>query len=157
GWGVFLSGMDLFICDHFFRHRLDVAYVIDPCNGDRGMFQWTDASDEQGQRERMRRTGGFFVTASRFRAAELEYYVPELGTTMAQTSTRSSVGPYPAPVVHLHQPQNAGPPWQAIAAFGALVLQCFLVALIAWRVLAPADSASDRQVAAALDKLNTGL
>jgi proteasome lid subunit RPN8/RPN11 len=156
-WGVFLSGMDLFICDHFFRHQLDVAYVIDPCNCDRGMFQWTDVSDEQGKRERIRRTGGFFVTASRFRAAELEYYVAELGTTMLPTSTRSPAGPYPAPVVHLHQPQNAAPPWQAIASIAVLALQCFLVALIAWRVLAPADSSSNSQVAAALDKLNTAL
>jgi proteasome lid subunit RPN8/RPN11 len=156
-WGVFLSGMDLFICDHFFRHRLDIAYVIDPCNGDRGMFQWTDASDDRDLRERMRRTGGFFVTASRFRAAELEYYVAELGTTMSPISTRSSSGLYPAPVVHLHQPHNPGPPWQTIAAFTVLALQCFLVALIAWRILAPADSASDSQVAAALDKLNTAL
>jgi proteasome lid subunit RPN8/RPN11 len=156
-WGVFLSGMDLFICDHFFRHQLDLAYVIDPCNGDRGMFQWTDASDDRGKGERMRRTGGFFVTASRFRAAELEYYVAELGSAMSPTSTRTSAGPYPAPVVHLHQPQNTASQWQTIAAFAVLALQCFLLALIAWRILAPADSATDGQVAAALDKLNTAL
>lgn len=156
-WGVFLSGMDLFICDHFFRHQLDVAYVIDPCNGDRGMFQWTDASEDQGNRERMRRTGGFFVTASRFRAAELEYYVAELSTTMSSISTRSSVGPYPAPIVHLHQPQNTASHWQTIAVFTVLALQCFLVALIAWRALTPAESAADSQVAAAIDKLNTAL
>src|SRR5205085_1976893 len=53
-WGVFLSGMDMFICDNFFNKQLDVAYVIDPCRGDRGMFQWT--SDPQ---HRVQRTGGF--------------------------------------------------------------------------------------------------
>src|SRR5206468_822100 len=52
-WGVFLSGMDLFICDHFFSQQLDVAYVIDPCRGDRGMFQWIDDSGEP--RKRMQR------------------------------------------------------------------------------------------------------
>ena len=35
-WGVFLSGMDMFICDNFFNRELDVALVIDPCRGDRG-------------------------------------------------------------------------------------------------------------------------
>lgn len=43
GWGIFLSGMDLFICENFFTKPLDIAYVIDPCRHDRGMFQWTDA------------------------------------------------------------------------------------------------------------------
>src|SRR2546423_7842937 len=85
-WGVFLSGMDLFICHNFFSQKLDVAYVIDPCRGDRGMFQWTDEINDQ--RKQVRRTGGFFVTASRFRAAELEYYVAELSAAMSSTSTR---------------------------------------------------------------------
>jgi proteasome lid subunit RPN8/RPN11 len=158
-WGVFLSGMDLFICDHFFRHPLDVAYVIDPCRGDRGMFQWTDNGNDQDQRERVRRTGGFFVTASRSRAAELENFVAELSKTMSPTSTRVPAGSYPAPVVHLHQPHGDAPPWQTIAALGALMLQCLLVALIAWRVFSPAaaDSDIDSKVAAALDKLNTSL
>jgi proteasome lid subunit RPN8/RPN11 len=31
-WGVFLSSMDMFICDNFFN-KLDVAYVIDPWRG----------------------------------------------------------------------------------------------------------------------------
>jgi len=155
GWGVFLSGMDLFICDHFFSQKLDVAYVIDPCRGDRGMFQWIDDGSEN--RNQMRRTGGFFVTASRFRAAELEYYVGELSAAMSPTSTRPAAGPYPAPIVHLHQPQSATPPRQAIAAFSVLALQCLLVALIAWRVLVPAPSTANGEVAAALDKLNTAL
>src|SRR5205823_6671169 len=85
-WGVFLSGMDMFICDNFFNKRLDAAYVIDPCRGDRGMFQWTG-----NPRQRVRRTGGFFVTASRFRAAELEHYVAELSSNMpGAISSRSA-------------------------------------------------------------------
>src|SRR5206468_31040 len=74
--------------------------------------------------------------------------------TMSPTSTRLAGGTYPAPVVHLHQPHSATPPWQVIAALGVLTLQCLLVALIAWRVLAPADSGADSQVAVALDKVN---
>lgn len=156
-WGVFLSGMDLFICDHFFRDKLDVAYVIDPCSGDRGMFQWTDASHAQDERKRMQRTSGFFVTASRFRAAELEYYVAELSAAMSRSSTGPTTRPYSAPVVHLHQPPSATPPWQAAMVFAMLALQSLLVALIAWRLLAPVTSAQDSQVAAALDKLNGAL
>ena len=137
-WGVFLSGMDMFICDNFFNKRLDVAYVIDPCRGDRGMFQWT--GDE---RQRVRRTGGFFVTASRFRAAELEHYVGELSGKMPATSTqRGTSGGYGAPVVHLHQPAPARErDWQGPAMIGMLTLQFCLLALIAWKVIDPAGAA----------------
>ncbi len=38
GWSVFLSDMDVFICDHFFAHPDDVALVIDPTSGDTGLF-----------------------------------------------------------------------------------------------------------------------
>jgi proteasome lid subunit RPN8/RPN11 len=133
-WGVFLSGMDMFICDNFFNKPLDIAYVIDPCRQDRGMFQWT--GDE---RQRVRRTGGFFVTASRFRAAELEHYVAELSGTMPATSSRTVAGAHGgAPVVHLHQPAPPPPPaWQAPAVVGMLALQFCLLALIAWRMIEP--------------------
>ena len=104
-WGVFLSGMDMFICDNFFNKKLDVAYVIDPCRGDRGMFQWTGDA-----RHRVRRTGGFFVTASRFRAAELEYYVAELSSTMpAASPLRSAAGPTAAPLCIASTARSAAP------------------------------------------------
>jgi proteasome lid subunit RPN8/RPN11 len=137
-WGVFLSGMDMFICDNFFNKPLDLAYVIDPCRGDRGMFQWTGnrASGEKSQR--VRRTGGFFVTASRFRAAELEHYVGEISGAMPATSMRATAGSHGAPVVHLHQPPQPQPPaWQAPAVMGMLCLQFCLLALIAWRMVDP--------------------
>lgn len=38
GWGVFLSDLDVFICDHFFARPDDVALVIDPTSGDTGLF-----------------------------------------------------------------------------------------------------------------------
>lgn len=133
-WGVFLSGMDMFICDNFFNKPLDLAYVIDPCRGDRGMFQWTGNPSQ-----RVRRTGGFFVTASRFRAAELEHYVGELSGTMPATTSRaSSVGHAGSPVVHLHQPAPPPPPaWQVPTIVGMLALQFCLLALIAWKMIDP--------------------
>ena len=47
GWGVFLSGMDTFICGHFFNKPLDVALVVDPCQQERAFFQWTTTGDRR--------------------------------------------------------------------------------------------------------------
>src|SRR4029453_1116809 len=87
-WGVFLSGVDMFICDYFFNKKLDVAFVIDPCRGDRAMFQWTGNPSQ-----RVKRQGGYFVTASRFREAELEHYVGELSGQMPVTTTSQRSAP----------------------------------------------------------------
>jgi proteasome lid subunit RPN8/RPN11 len=67
GWTVFLSPMDLFICNNFFNRSLDVALVIDPCNDDRGWFQWDESHQTQ-------RTGGFFLTSIRYREQELNHF-----------------------------------------------------------------------------------
>ncbi len=67
GWTVFLSPMDLFICNNFFNRPLDVALVIDPCNDDRGWFQWDDSHQTQ-------RTGGFYLTSIRYREQELNHF-----------------------------------------------------------------------------------
>jgi len=67
GWTVFLSPMDLFICNNFFNRQLDVALVIDPCNDDRGWFQWDESHQTQ-------RTGGFFLTSIRYREHELNHF-----------------------------------------------------------------------------------
>jgi proteasome lid subunit RPN8/RPN11 len=40
GFGIFLSGMDLFIQDNFFNEPWQVAFVDDPKGGDRGVFVW---------------------------------------------------------------------------------------------------------------------
>ena len=67
GWSVFLSGMDLFICNNFFNRPLDVALVIDPCKQDRGWFQWNQQNTTQ-------RTSGFVLTTGRFRQQELNQF-----------------------------------------------------------------------------------
>jgi proteasome lid subunit RPN8/RPN11 len=132
-WGVFLSGMDMFICDHFFNKPLDVALVIDPCRDDRGMFQWTgDPGD------RIRRTGGFYLISSRFRHDELALYAAQMEGTSEMASDPRSRGfapPHiPAPVVNIADSQS---PWQSLAVFGMLTTQFVLLALIAWRLLLP--------------------
>jgi proteasome lid subunit RPN8/RPN11 len=40
GFGIFLSGMDLFIHEHFFNLPWQVAYVYDPLRDEEGMFLW---------------------------------------------------------------------------------------------------------------------
>jgi proteasome lid subunit RPN8/RPN11 len=132
-WGVFLSGMDMFICDNFFNKKLDVAYVIDPCRGDRAMFQWTG-----DPRNRCRRTGGFYLISSRFRQAELENYVAQLEGKVPEMPAQYSPSGYGAPVINVQQPRDKEPQWQGIAVLGMLSLQFALLALIAWKLLAPA-------------------
>jgi proteasome lid subunit RPN8/RPN11 len=40
GFGIFLSEMDLFICDHFFNLLWQSAFVFDPHSGEEGNFIW---------------------------------------------------------------------------------------------------------------------
>src|SRR5205823_14556508 len=56
-FGIFLSGHDLFIHQHFFNQPLQVAYVVDPIRQTRGFFQWRDGDPTP--------VGGFFLTADR--------------------------------------------------------------------------------------------
>ena len=44
GFGIFLSGMDLFIQDNFFNEPWQVAFVHDPLGGDEGVFVWRDGT-----------------------------------------------------------------------------------------------------------------
>jgi proteasome lid subunit RPN8/RPN11 len=116
-WGVFLSGMDMFICDNFFNKMLDVAYVIDPCRLDRAFFQWTGKPSE-----RIRRTGGFYVTASRFREQELATTVAALeGKIQMPTYTGGAGG---SPIINVQSPHPPPKPvWETAGTFGMLALQ----------------------------------
>jgi proteasome lid subunit RPN8/RPN11 len=147
-WGVFLSGMDMFICDNFFNKPLDVALVIDPCRDDRGFFQWTGNPSQ-----RKRRTGGFYLFGSRFRAAELEEFAAELEGREVM-SRESRLGGYPAPVVNIADKNGA---WQAPAIMGMLTLQFCVLALLVWKMTAPpgdaAANARDKQLVAIEQRL----
>lgn len=146
-WGVFLSGMDMFICDNFFARELDVALVIDPCRQDRGMFQWTGNPED-----RIRRTDGFYVTASRFREAELEQYIAQLeGSTMAHDPRFANQG-YSAPVVNVTG--NREQPWQGIAIMGMLVIQLCFLALIGWKMTMPVGNQKPDGIASIEKKLD---
>lgn len=134
GWGVFLSGMDLFICDHFFNRPLDVALVIDPCQDERGMFQWTEDRT-------VRQTLGFYLTANRFRAHELNAYAARL---RKEPDMMRGQAPYPPPA-----PTD---PWsdpRTVAMFSGLglmlLMQFVLVALVAWKVVSPASPPAETE------------
>lgn len=136
-WGVFLSGLDMFICENFFNKPLDVAFVIDPCQRDRGFFQWLPGDSRQ-----TRRTGGFYLTASRLRASELEDYAAQLEGKMTMTQDPRRSSPLHANFPSVLQVAPAGSLPQTIAILGMLSLQfCFLM-LLTWRLLLPADADS---------------
>jgi proteasome lid subunit RPN8/RPN11 len=143
-WGVFLSGMDMFICDNFFNKPLDVALVIDPCRAERGWFQWTG-----DPRERIRRTTGFFLTTSRCRQDELNDYVSYLeGSLPMPIDSRS--GSLPAglpPVIHLSGERNST---TTIAVLGMITIQSLFLGLLGWRMISTRDSDAGRDVAAAV-------
>jgi proteasome lid subunit RPN8/RPN11 len=69
-FGIFLSGHDLFIHEHFFAQPLQVAYVVDPIRQTRGCFQW-----REGQ---VRPVGGFWLTSPRAERPELASFVNDL-------------------------------------------------------------------------------
>ncbi len=56
-FGIFLSGHDLFIHEHFFAQPLQVAYVVDPIRQTRGFFRWSGGALQQ--------VGGYYLTADR--------------------------------------------------------------------------------------------
>lgn len=132
-WGVFLSGMDRFICDHFFNRPLDVALVIDPIRDDRGWFYWQRSGDE-----RLPRSGGFHVTASRFRDRELRRFVAQFQDDQTMRSDRLDRGAVEnaslvrSEVVHTMRLQFS---WVAAAVMLLLVMQGLLGFVVAWRLM----------------------
>ena len=69
-FGVFLSGHDLFIHQHFFGQPLQVAYVVDPIRQTRGFFQWRGTALVQ--------VSGFFLMAGRDQRQALARLVNDL-------------------------------------------------------------------------------
>ena len=153
GWSVFLSGMDLFICNNFFNRPLDVALVIDPCNDDRGWFQWTD--DEP---PKTNRTGGFYLISGRYRQQELNHFAriynrePTMNQDPRYAGDIYSGGTQP--VVNLMDNRR---PIFDFAIVAMLLTQFLLFAFIGWKLLDPAtadgSANTDEQVANLQQKL----
>ncbi len=133
-WGVFLSGMDMFICDNFFNDSLDVALVIDPCRGDRGWFFWNEVEGQTLKKQ----VSGFYLFANRFRRTELlqfahalatpnpAYFDPRYESFDGETAMQ--------PVVNIHDQKS---PVMLIAVMGMLTIQLAVLGLIAWKLLSP--------------------
>lgn len=134
-WGVFLSGMDMFICDNFFNRPLDMAYVIDPCRGDRAFFQWS--SDP---RDRCKRQKGFYVIASRYRAVELEAAVASLQKDgfMPVENRLSGYAANGAPIINVTQPPASSQ--QNLPLWVMMTVQMCLLALLVWKLAVPSAS-----------------
>lgn len=131
GWSVFLSGMDLFICNNFFNRPLDVALVIDPCEQDRGWFQWSE-----GPSPSTFRTKGFVLTTGRFRQQELDQfariYNKEPMMNLDPRYGGGSMNNSQSPVVMMG---NERKPLYDFAILAMLMTQFLFVSLLAWRML----------------------
>lgn len=136
GWSVFLSGMDLFICNNFFNRPLDVALVIDPCNDDRGWFQWTDAESPQTSR-----TAGFYLVTGRYRQQELNHFARTYNREPIMNQDPRYAGDIYSggtqPVVNLMDNRK---PIFDVAIVAMLLTQFLLFAFIGWKLLAPATA-----------------
>ena len=131
GWTVFLSGMDLFICNNFFNKPLDVALVIDPVNDDRGWFQWTE-----GPRPVTRPTKGFYLISNKYRQSELKYFSRLYSNGPDMNDPRYSESSFGggSPVVNLTESRN---PMMDLAILAMLTVQFAILALLAWKMMTP--------------------
>lgn len=140
GWTVFLSGMDLFICNNFFNKPLDVALVIDPVNDDRGWFQWTDDS-----RPVTRPTQGFYLMTNKYRQSELKYFSRLYSKGLDMNDPRyseSSFGSGASPVVNVMDNRR---PLFDLAIVAMLTFQFLVLSLLAWKLLAPTPEVATEQ------------
>lgn len=145
GWGIFLSELDLFICQSFFTHPLDVALVVDPCQDQRGWFYW-EAGQNGPAKQRSR---GFFLYDSRHRQPLLEQAADVLtaaehSMNRSSTSRRSGTAALwgsdagqtggSGPQVFVSPADNKWP----IVFLGTLVtLQTLLIVVVVWALLRP--------------------
>lgn len=136
GWSVFLSGMDLFICNNFFNRPLDVALVIDPCEQDRGWFQWTGDDPPATHR-----TGGFTLMTGRYRADELDYFAriynkePDMNFDPRYSSAQSG-----STSVQLMDSRKST---MELAVIGLLAMQFLLMFFFAWKTLVPSGPSEE--------------
>ena len=133
-WGVFLSGMDTFICDNFFNDDLDVDLVIDPCQGDRGWFFW---DKREGVRKKQR-VDAYYLFANRFRRSELLHFAKALSEVDATFFDPRYETPFGEtamqPVVNIHDQKSSVVP---LAVMGMLTVQILVLGILGWKVLTP--------------------
>ncbi len=84
-FGVFLSGHDRFIHEHFFAQPLQVAYVVDPVRQTRGFFRWRDGS--------LLEVGGYYLTASRGERVALARTLDDLEGRIGHDGPSTTLSP----------------------------------------------------------------
>ncbi len=137
GWGVFLSDMDMFICNHFFNRPLDVALVIDPVRDDRGWFTWSQESRPATKQQAL----GFSLFGHRHREEELQAVAQRYNesVTMSADPRIRLTKPVPAAAtVTLLERPPAPTIWIAVAAL--ILGQMALITAMLWRW--PVDTAA---------------
>jgi proteasome lid subunit RPN8/RPN11 len=139
GWGIFLSGMDRFICDHFFTDPAAVALVIDPVAQSFGWFHWSDPPPDG----RLEQLSGCTLFAHRNRADELQ-------TVALQPVGELAMNPLPSagPII-VTQPATPNDRWlwlSVLALAASQLLFGMIIGLLGWWALGsrevPADSSS---------------
>lgn len=128
-FGIFLSGMDLFIHQHFFAQPLQVALVVDPIRQTRGFFQWRN--------DRLDQVGGYFLTADRTERIALSRLVNDLENLSNADGGGGGLSPrleaeLIAMLTRPHQPAIAATSPQTAAIFSLLGLIVGALGLAAW-------------------------
>jgi proteasome lid subunit RPN8/RPN11 len=131
-WGVFLSGMDRFICENFFADAMDVALVIDPIRHRAGWFQWQKLQPRLALQELDR----FWLTDHRLHQARLLNASADLFGEEWNMPDGSSGRPMVISV------PSSDDRWHRYAMLAMLAGQCLLILLLAFRLLLPATEAS---------------
>lgn len=129
GWSVFLSDMDVFICDHFFPHPDDIALVIDPSSGDTGLFVRRQVPSHRAPG----RLDHFYLYAHRRRHAELAGWASYFSgaETMSQPAAAFS-GRQASPLVVTSGggPEMVGVRYLPLLVIGLLSSQLLLTAIL---------------------------
>lgn len=181
GWTVFLSDMDLFICNHFFNRPQDVALVIDPCHDDRGWFQWIDAPNQplpdptagsppqpltsaaradsgsptaQPSRKKTQRTGGFLLVSNRLRQQELDYFAAIYNKQPSMNPEPRHAPAQPSPVTPMIQIPTPRNPLLEFALLSSLLLQLALIGLISWKILSSPTPVENSSLSGEVSAIN---
>jgi proteasome lid subunit RPN8/RPN11 len=128
-FGIFLSGMDLFIHQHFFAQPLQVALVVDPIRQTRGFFQWRDG--------RLDQVGGYFLVSDRTERIALSRLANDLENLPNADGGGGGFSPrleaeLIAMLTRPHQPTIAATSPQGAAMFSLLGLIVGALGLAAW-------------------------
>ncbi len=141
GWGVFLSDLDGFICDHFFSHPDDIALVVDPLQSETGLFVRRGSPGKRLPG----RLSQYWLTAHRRRESDLVSWSQYFSgaTTMPQPGSTFAGRPNPPIVIQQLENRNTFSASQGVL-LGMLFLQTILLLAILGVAFYASGSLSER-------------